>query len=172
MCFFFFEGRSPEEEQLELKMDEEKKEEADDQLIILTLQGISMPKENRPKEDTQEEGQQMETREQETPRPNTPSMFHYDELIGFLTFKRKFFEPQLEQKEITSKIGITLTPKDPLSLLDKMEMTSKEIATHMQEEEEKNVAIQREIERAKEEGWLLFKIKKKKITPKPWLPQD
>ena len=100
-------------------MDEERKEEVDDQLIILALQGISVLKENMPAEDTTEEGQQMETQEQETPRPDSPGMFHYDEQTGCLTFKRRFFEPQSEEKEITSATRITLTPKEPLSLLDK-----------------------------------------------------
>ena len=50
----FTEGQSSEEEHFEFKMDmdEQRKEEADEKLVILALQGISMLKEHRPEEDT------------------------------------------------------------------------------------------------------------------------
>ena len=67
-----------------------------------------------------------------------------------MTLKRNFFTP-CEHKEAPSATGISLTPKEPLSLLEKEEMTPEEIAAHMQEEEEKRDAIQREIERTEEE---------------------
>ena len=62
------EGQSSEETHFEFKMDmdEQRKEEADEKLVILALQGILVLRDT-PKEDTPEEGQQTDDQEQEAP---------------------------------------------------------------------------------------------------------
>ena len=103
----------------------------------LHYRGILFLNKIRQKKILPKEGKQMDTEEQEMPRPNSLSMFHYDEQTRCLTLKRRFFEPQSKEKEITSTSGIILTLKEPLPLLDKIEMTSDKIAAQLLEEEER-----------------------------------
>ena len=141
-------GQPLKEEHFDFKMDieEQQREAADERLVILALQGISVVRDT-PKGETSEK--RRTKTDHSARRADTPSS-HYDEQIGILTLKRQFFT-SCEHTAGPGTTGISLTPKETPSLQEKVEMTPEEIAAYMREEAEKRDAIQREIERNEEE---------------------
>ena len=84
------EGQFTEDTHFDFKMDmdEQQKEEADEKLVILALQGISILRDTL-KEDTSKEEQQTDDQTQEV--PDSLSFLHYDEQTGIMTIKRQIF---------------------------------------------------------------------------------